>query len=101
MRSTFENFSQIMTLLKLMEVDLGIGNLSQNERNLLAAIVDIQMSDGSFESEILKAHPLLNMLAHASFFRALRGLQEKGFIEKRGKSKRSAYRLVSETPQNS
>jgi len=46
MNSKLQSFLQLKKLLVLMEADLGIDNLEQNERGLLAAIVNIQKSDG-------------------------------------------------------
>jgi hypothetical protein len=45
MNSKLQSFLQLKKLLVLMEADLGIDNLEQNERDLLAAIVDIQKDD--------------------------------------------------------
>lgn len=96
MSSTFENFSQIMKLLKLMEADLGIGTLSQNERDLLAAIVDIQKDDGTFDSDALKSHTLTSKQSNATFFRTLRSLQDKRYVAKSSGRGRGSYVLVSE-----
>ena len=45
MNSKLQSFLQLKKLLVLMEADLGIDNLEQNERDLLAAIVDVQKDD--------------------------------------------------------
>ena len=79
-----------------MEADLGIDNLEQNERDLLAAIVDVQKDDGSFDSDVLKAHTLTSKQSNATFFRTLRSLQDKGHVAKRSGFGRGAYVLVGE-----
>ena len=79
----------------MMEADLGIDSLKQDERDILAAIIDIQHNDGSFESDILKSHSLVARLSHAAFFRALRALREKGYIEKQDGRQRGFYRLIA------
>ena len=62
-----------------MEADLGIDNLGQNECDLLAAIVDVQKDDGSFDSDALKSH-ILTSNNLATYFRTLRSLQDKGYV---------------------
>jgi hypothetical protein len=96
MSSNFQSFSQLKKLLVLMEADLGIDNLDQNERDLLAAIVDIQKDDGSFESDALKSHALASRQSSATFFRTLRSLQNKGHVAKGEARGRGVYVLVSE-----
>ena len=54
-----------------METDLGIDNLEQNQRDLLAAIVDIQKDDGTFDSHALKSHTLTSKQSKATFSRTL------------------------------
>jgi hypothetical protein len=62
----------------------------------LAAIIDVQNDDGSFESDILKTHHLVIRLSSSTFFRSLLTLREKGFIEKCDGRKRNLYRLIPE-----
>ena len=96
MNAKLQSFLQLKKLLILMEADLGIDNLDQNERDLLAAIVDIQKDDGSFESDALKAHALASRQSSATFFRTLRSLQDKGYVAKSSGRGRGSYVLVSE-----
>lgn len=96
MNSKLQSFLQLKKLLALMEADLGIDNLEQNERDLLAAIVDIQKNDGSFDSDALKAHTLTSRQSNATFFRTLRSLQDKGYVAKSSGRGRGSYVLVSE-----
>ena len=96
MNSKLQSFLQLKKLLVLMEADLGIDNLEQNERDLLAAIVDIQKDDGSFDSAALKSHSLISTQSNATFFRTLRSLQDKGYVAKRSGFGRGSYVLVGE-----
>ena len=96
MNSKLQSFLEIKKLLMLMEADLGFDQLKQDERDLLAAILDIQEDDGSFQSDALKDHSLLLNLSPATFFRALRALQEKGYIDKSEGRRRNSYVLVSQ-----
>ena len=95
MANKFQGFLHLKKLLVMMEVDLGIDGLKQDERDILAAIIDIQQDDGSFESDVLKSHGLTARLSHAAFFRALRSLREKGYIEKQDGRQRGLYRLIA------
>jgi secreted Zn-dependent insulinase-like peptidase len=96
MSSKLQKFLQVKKLLMLMEADLGFDDLKQDERDLLAAILDIQKDDGSFESDILIAHDLARRLSNATFFRTLRSLQDKGYIIKSDGRQRNLYELVSQ-----
>ena len=96
MSAKLQKFLQVKKLLMLMEADLGFDNLKQDERDLLAAILDIQKDDGSFESDILIAHDLARRLSNATFFRTLRSLQDKGYIIKGDGRQRNLYELVSQ-----
>ena len=95
MANKFQGFLHLKKLLLMMEADLGIDDLKQDERDILAAIIDIQHDDGSFESDVLKSHGLVARLSHAAFFRALRSLREKGYIEKQDGRQRGFYRLIA------
>ena len=101
MNSKLQSFLQLKKLLVLMEADLGIDNLEQNERDLLAAIVDIQKDDGSFDSDALKSNILTSKQSNATFFRTLRSLQDKGYVAKRSGRGRGAYVLISEASKYS
>ena len=96
MNAKLQSFLQLKKLLVLMEADLGIDNLEQNERDLLAAIVDVQKDDGSFDSEALKSHTLTSKQSNATFFRTLRSLQDKGYVAKSSGRGRGSYVLISE-----
>lgn len=96
MLSKLQKFLQVKKLLMLMEADLGFDNLKQDERDLLAAILDIQKNDASFESDTLRAHDLARRLSNATFFRTLRSLQDKGYVIKSDGRQRNLYELVSQ-----
>ena len=93
----FQSFMILKKLLMSMEGDLGIDGLKHDERDVLAAIIDVQKDDGSFESDVLRAHHLITKLSHSTFFRSLRTLRDKGFIEKCDGRERNLYRLIFES----
>ena len=95
MASKFQGFLHLKKLLVMMKADLGIDSLKQDERDILTALIDIQHEDGSFESDVLKSHGLVARLSHAAFFRAVRSLREKGYIEKQDGRLRGLYRLIA------
>lgn len=94
MSSNFQAFLKLKKLLVMMEADLGIDSLKQEERDVLAAIIDIQDSNNAFESDQLRCHPLVQGMSHGTFFRALRSLREKHFVEKQIGRERGLYRLI-------
>ena len=95
MTTKFKKFFQLRKLLLMMETDLGISSLTEDERNLLAAIVDIQDEKGNFETDGLKSHILIAKQSHGSYHRALRSLRENKFIEKRDGRERGFYKLLT------
>ena len=74
----FQSFMTLKKLLMLMEGDLGIDGLKHDERDVLAAIIDVQNDDGSFESDILKTHHLIRRLSQYIFSLTF-GIAREGF----------------------
>lgn len=76
-----------------MEQDLGVANLSNDEKNLLAAITDKANASGEFRSEAVRTHTLVSNMSHSTFFRSLKKLTDRQIIFKSNDYKRSSYRL--------
>ena len=80
-------------MLLFMEQDLGVADLSNDEKNLLAAITDQADELGEFRSEIVRTHSLVLGMSHGTFFRSLKKLLDKRIITKSRDHGRSNYRL--------
>ena len=101
MKNRLINFSNMRKMLQFMEQDLGVSDLSNDEKNLLAAITDQTDKAGEFRSEIVRAHSLVVDMSHGTFFRSLKKLIEKSIILKSSDKRRSIYRLNADFPQAS
>ena len=94
MTDSFASFSQLKKLLMLMEDDLGISNLTQDEKDVFAAAIDLSDNQKTVLSENIREHKLVAKISQATYFRTLSSLQEKGYMEKLEK-KRGVYRLCT------
>lgn len=77
----------------MMEADLGMTDLSQDEKDIMAAVFELRDANGYFESDSVRSHLLTSSVSHGTFFRALRSLVERGLIEKGEGRQRKLYRL--------
>ena len=93
MRSKEMSFAQLKRMLRMMEADLGMTDLSQDEKDILAAVFELRDANGYFESDSVRSHELTSSVSHGTFFRALRSLVERGLIEKGEGRQRKLYRL--------
>ena len=82
MKNQLLNFANLRKMLLLMEQDLGVADLSNDEKNLLAAITDQADEKGQFRSELVRTHSLVLEMSHGTFFRSLKKLAQKNFISK-------------------
>ena len=101
MKNRLINFSSLRKMLQFMEQDLGVADLSNDEKNLLAAITDQADKNGEFRSELVRTHSLVVNMSHGTFFRSLKKLIEKNIVSKCSVQRRSIYRLNADFPQAS
>ena len=101
MKNRLINFSNLRKMLLFMEQDLGVADLTNDEKNLLAAITDQADNNGEFRSELVRTHSLVVDMSHGTFFRSLKKLIEKSIILKSSDKRRSIYRLNADFPQAS
>jgi hypothetical protein len=101
MKNRLINFSNLRKMLLFMEQDLGVADLTNDEKNLLAAITDQADNSGEFRSELVRTHSLVVDMSHGTFFRSLKKLIEKNIILKSSDKRRSIYRLNADFPQAS
>ncbi|MGA1268462.1 MAG: hypothetical protein ACO3WM_05320 [Gemmobacter sp.] len=76
--------AKLRQLLKELEAELGLFDLTEAERDVLyaARIASRPESDGTqvFASENLREHGFVDEIAPATFYRALKALRDRGFI---------------------
>ncbi len=87
-------FGKLMGLLADMERDLGLNALSEPERRVLGAITTMSTNaKDTINSKDIKTAPICKDLADATYYRALKGLTDNGFIRVVDGRKTGIYKL--------
>ena len=88
LRSVFE----LREMLRNLESDLGLDDLSRVERDVLLAARMLSAAPGdSVETEMIRRHTLIEPCAQATYHRALRKLLDLGFLEISNGSRTKRY----------
>ena len=88
----FLNVAQLRELLLGMERDLGLGNLTQNEKDVFYAVqLVLSANAGMARSEDIKRHELTRGITQPTFHRSLKRLVEKGLIAHAPNTKAGSY----------
>lgn len=94
MNGKINTIAQLRILLESMEHDLGLTDLSPNERDLLYAAQNLSGENNKFvRSDELRNHPLLRSMTQPTYYRSLKRLLELGFIEPPIGKKTGLYRV--------
>ena len=93
------NVAQLRELLLGMERDLGLGDLSQNEKDVFYAVQSvIAGSDGVARSDDIKGHSLVFEMTQPTFHRSLKNLLDRGLLAHAPSTKAGSY--VATEPEN-
>lgn len=93
------NVAQLRALLLGMERDLGLGDLSQNEKDVFYAVQSvIALSDGVARSDDIKGHSLVFEMTQPTFHRSLKNLLDRGLLAHAPSTKAGSY--VATEPEN-
>ena len=77
-----------------MEQELGLGDLSQNEKDVLYAVqVAFQTGNGVARSDDIRTHMLLQTMTQPTFHRSLKSLVHKGYVGHAPNTKAGSYIL--------
>ena len=90
------NYSSLFSVLKQMEVDMGLSDLSEPERLVVAAISSLQekLDEAEFvSSKAIMQHELCAKIPAPTFFRALKELLRTDTISMPEGRKKGLYRL--------
>lgn len=90
--SLFENAAQLKKVLVGMEKDIGLEDLSDPEKSVFYAVVDLNAGE-AIQSSFIRKHALTLSLSKPTFHRALKTLVEKGFIIHEAGTKTGKYRV--------
>jgi hypothetical protein len=86
------NVAQLRELLLGMEKDLGLGHLSQNEKDVFYAVNSvISLRKGVAKSEDIKSHDLVLYMTQPTFHRCLKNLVHMGFLAHAPNTKAGSY----------
>lgn len=89
------NVAQLRELMVSMEYDLGLGDLSQNEKDVFYAVVSVlnenRHRDDVAKSEDIKAHILVKNMTQPTFHRSLKTLLDVGLVDRAPNTKAGSY----------
>lgn len=89
--------TELRKLLLSMEKSMGLQELSAVERDIYYAASDHAVTTGAVKTTLLQEHSLLADVSRPTFFRALKALQKKGYLEQCKNSTRGYY--IVKTPR--
>ncbi|WP_417720059.1 hypothetical protein [Salipiger sp.] len=93
LRSIFE----LREMLRELETDVGLSDLSRIERDVLLAAHSLSDQPGDVVStEQIRSHSLLQPVAQATLYRAIRTLLGAGLLERAAKTRARAYVVRSD-----
>lgn len=81
----------LRNMLWQMEVEVGLEDLSQPQKDVYYAACLVADEDQLVHSETVKRHPMLALMARPTFYRALKDLVDKGFLVTAGSRKDGRY----------
>lgn len=88
---------ELREMLRQLERDVGLGDLSRIERDVLLAAHSLTETPGDIvSSDRIRSHSLLQPVAQATFYRAIRTLVGAGLLEHAGRSRARAYVVRSD-----
>jgi hypothetical protein len=83
-----------------MEADLGLGGLSQNEKDVLYAVISViaskPVSNSVAKSDEIKSHFLVQNITQPTFHRSLKNLVARNIIAHAPNTKAGSYVIPSE-----
>jgi DNA-binding MarR family transcriptional regulator len=92
--------AQLRELLLGMEQELGIGELSQNEKDVLYAVQVAHNSNHNVaKSDDIRNQVLLSTMTQPTFHRSLKSLIKKGLVGHAPNTKAGSYILVEGSAQ--
>ena len=93
--SSFSTIAKLRAALWQMERDLGLEQLSRNERDLLYAFhnVAVESNGPDISSDQVRHEQSIEEMKHATYHRALKRLLELGYIEVAPNHKTKVYRI--------
>ncbi len=85
-------YAHMLAVLRSLESEMGLSELTKLERNILAVLSLEEFAEGA-RTESLLNHDILDSPTQSSFYRALKKLKSKNFVDTVGDRKTGVYRL--------
>lgn len=86
-------YAHMLAVLRSLESEMGLSKLTKLERNILA-VLSLEEFEHGARTESLLNHNILDSPTQSSFYRALKKLKTKNFVDTVGDRKTGIYRLV-------
>lgn len=87
-------YAHMLAVLRSLEKEMGLTELTKLERNILATLSLEEFKDGA-RTESLLNHNILDSPTQSSFYRALKRLRDRKFVDTVGDRKTGLYRLTN------
>lgn len=81
----------LRSMLWQMEIEVGLEDLSQPQKDVYYAACLVADEGQLVSSDTVRRHPMLAPMARPTFYRALKELVDKGFLETVGQRKDGRY----------
>jgi hypothetical protein len=100
--SIFRQISRLRAVLEEMEMEIGLRDLSRNERDIYLAFCETAHSgptgDDHCSTETVRLTPIVRDISQPTFHRTLKQLIKRGLIERCEGAPTGQYRLTNRTP---
>ena len=83
----------LCSMLWQMEVEIGLEPLSQHQKDVYYAACLVADEDEVVQSDEVRRHPMLALMARPTFYRALKDLVERGFLSSASQRKDGKYKI--------
>ncbi|MEC9197839.1 MAG: MarR family transcriptional regulator [Pseudomonadota bacterium] len=96
MNSGYKHLAAVRELLFNLEQDMGLDEMSQNEKDILYAFHTLarpEENEVTVHSEAIRTYETVRKMKHATYHRTLKRLLDRGFIQHAPERKAGLYRL--------
>ena len=89
--SDISKLTELRKLMLDMESSMGLRELSTVERDVYYAASDFPDTSDGVRTNTIRAHAIVASMSRPTFFRALKSLVGKGYLEQSGSASRGRY----------
>ena len=96
-KRVFFAFAKLHLVLRELQSDLGIDDLSKPELDVLSVAIQLAKGEATFSSSEIVGHPLSQQYGRATVYRAISSLEDRGFFAPERTGAKHSYTLDLET----